>query len=215
MTDYMQVVSNILDSRQPFGKLPAGYGEFGGQIFLQDNLTSPIENNQGPDGEDNLSLFTKNNTKDRMAVQPPSKEADNSEGWKIMGPKGKEIKEPVTAMPTTLKWLNWKRAPPSSILDSSIWNSLALPLTPKEGEKRLQLWPVIHMKKARGRVYHNLLLGELLCIQIRLAPHQNLIAANIRQQYWEQLQANLFMQIGQGNKVLTSEPWEEVEWVEK
>jgi hypothetical protein len=98
-----------------------------------------------------------------------------------MGHKGKAIQEPVMAAalatPTTP---NKKRVPASSILDNSIWNTLALPSIPKEGEKRLQLWPVIFMKKAGLKVYHSLLLGELLCTQVRLAPHSNFTAANIR-----------------------------------
>lgn len=61
-----------------------------------------------------------------------------------MGPKGKAIKEPIIAISMIPIIANKKRVLVSFILDSNIWNKLALPETPKEGEKQFQLWLVIH-----------------------------------------------------------------------
>ena len=108
-----------------------------------------------------------------------------------------------------------KRVLTLSILDASIQNILALLLTPREGDKKLRIWLVMHAKQSRRRVYHSLLFGELMCTQIHLAPYSNLTIANIQQQCWNQLQAYLFQQIGQNSKALTSKSQEEVEWIEK
>jgi hypothetical protein len=40
---YSQVKSGILETRQPFGKLSAGYGEFEGKILPQDKFTGDTE----------------------------------------------------------------------------------------------------------------------------------------------------------------------------
>lgn len=99
------------------------------------------------------------------------KEGQTSEGWKTMGEWGKSIKEPVASNLVNMQETpSKKRTLASSILDDNIWKTLALPFIPPEGEIKLQIWPVIYTTGPLGRVYHNILLGELMCMQVLSSP---------------------------------------------
>jgi hypothetical protein len=109
-------------------------------------------------------------TEEGLAAQPHTNETKSSEGWKTMELKRKAIKELVIVLPSILIMQTRKQAPASSILDASIWNTLALPLTPREEIPNLASNPC---KTTKRESVPQLLLGKLLSTQIHIAPHFN------------------------------------------
>ena len=90
----------------------------------------------------------------------------DAEGWLVMGKKGKATKQ---ATPLPLPSPSKKRQIASSILEQQVWDTLNFRSTPPDGEKRLQIWPVIYtVSQSKQRRYLSLLQGELQCTRVSL-----------------------------------------------
>lgn len=110
-----------------------------------------------------------------------------------------------------------KRPSTSTVLTDRVWDTLNFQYTPPDGERRLQIWPVIHTQGSNGGQirYLSLLQGELQATRVSFATNTTPSFEEACQVYWEQLQCDLTRNLGVGCKSLLSRPWETIQWVEK